>query len=273
MLLTDFHIHSICSPDGYHTISEMAGAERDAGMRCICFTDHCDLDNSRTGEYNPGYLGKWDEINAQYKAAVAAYPDMDIRLGFELGAANHNPEQAKIVAALPGLDFIIGSLHNLKGIADFYYLQYESIEHCQRLQEEYLDECLEIAALDCIDVLGHLGYARRYMLRMGLDAPVTMAQHGDKLDTIFKKLIENGRGVEVNCSGFRTPQITDAFPSRELLRRYRELGGEIVTVGSDAHKLSQAGENIPAGLQSLHDAGFRYFTIFKDRKPEFIPIN
>ena len=120
--------------------------------------------------------------------------------------------------------------------------------------------------------MAHIGYTRRYMLRDGYDLPLTMENHGDELDAIFRTLIAGGRGIEMNCSGLRNPGIRDTIPVFSVIRRYRELGGEIITLGSDAHCTADAALGNARGLELLREAGFRYFTVFRQRKPEFIKL-
>ena len=267
MLLADQHIHSNCSPDGFHTMTEMAQTSFWRGVGTICFTDHIDLEDSETGAYNPDYLSPWNSILQQYSDAVAACEGIDLRLGIELGAINHHPEIAAEALALKELDFVIGSVHNNRGLRDFYFLEYESEEHCLKLLDDYMLDNLELAEVGGFDVLGHLGYAPRYMRRQGFQSCVTIERHGDVIDAIFRRLIDSGLGIEINCSGFRDGM--GSIPTLPILRRYRELGGEIITIGTDAHTLDNAGTFLAEGYGVLVEAGFKYFTQFKGRKPEF----
>ena len=120
--------------------------------------------------------------------------------------------------------------------------------------------------------MAHIGYTRRYMLRDGFDLPLTAESHGEVLDAIFRNLIAGGRGIEMNCSGLRNPGIHDTIPVFSLIRRYRELGGEMITLGSDAHCVADASVGNARGLELLREAGFNYYTVFRQRKPEFIKL-
>lgn len=273
MFLTDFHLHSSCSPDGHYSMLDMAQAESDQGIQTICFTDHCDLEDGYTGLYHSEHFAYFTEAKNQYAAAKQQYPHMDIRLGMELGAANHFPQEAIALSGNTDLDFIIASIHNLRGKPDFYYMEYPSEAYCESILMEYLNEYIELAALDCFDVLGHIGYTRRYMQRAGKHAKLTMQQHGDLLDTLFQTVIANGKGIELNCSGFRQGGIGDGIPDLPLLKRYRQLHGEIITIGSDAHTTKDAGTGVAQGMSLLQEAGFSYVTIFKNRIPEFVKIS
>lgn len=271
MRLSDQHIHSAGSPDCDTPIPVMVRAAREKGVRHLCFTDHIDIDDCRTGRLNPGCRDAWQPIKEGYLAALPDVPaGVELRLGMELGEANHCPELAVSLAAEPELDFVLGSLHNLRNTPDFYYLRYESEAQCEALNRRYLEELLELSALPCFDVMSHIGYTRRYMRRAGFEAELDRDRFGGLIQALLQSLIEKGKGIEVNCSGLREGAGT--FPGLWVLRFYRELGGEIVTVGSDAHSPETAGAGIAQGFELLREAGFRYVALFRRRKPEFQSI-
>ncbi|MCL2342566.1 MAG: histidinol-phosphatase HisJ family protein [Firmicutes bacterium] len=272
-MLSDFHIHSTCSPDGRNTMPEMAAAAKEAGISVLCFTDHCDLDSFPAGVFDPRCFDFWPEYRGRYADLCAHRPEgIDLRLGLELGEINHAPELARDIAGHTEFDFILGSIHNLRDTQDFFLLRYESEAHCAALLERYLDELWELAGLDSFDCISHIGYPRRYMLRAGFQTAVEDAPFGPRLDALLKRVIENGKGIEINCSGFRRPALNAPLPGIPILRRYRELGGEIITTGSDAHRVSDAGRGIERGAELLRELGYRYYTVYKGRKPEFIKL-
>lgn len=270
-MLIDYHLHSNASEDAHDTMADMALACEERGFERVCFTDHCDLDHYITGKFNPGYMDFWPSSLSQYRDTPNR-SKIQIALGIELSAANHYPELAKEVSSMPELDFIIGSIHNLLDTTDFYGLEYESAEQCESLLDAYMAEHLELADMDCFDVVGHIGYTARYMLNAGFTAHVTVERHGEYLRELFGRLIAKGRGIEMNVSGFRHPGIAGPIPSLDIVKLYRELGGEIITIGSDAHRTAEAGLHIDRGLELLASAGFEYVTVFNKRKPEFIRI-
>ena len=270
MFLADYHIHSNCSSDAKNTMTEMALASYEAGISQICFTDHCDLDHYSTGRPDETCFAYWPDALRQHKEARDKAGDkIDIRLGVELGAPNHDIKRAEKIAASPEFDFIMGSLHNIRGYQDFYCLKYESEAHCHKLLETYLDELIEIAKLDCFDVMSHIGYTNRYMLNAGFQAHLDLERYGDRLRFLLNTLIDRGRGIEINCSGWRHPRIGGPIPDIGIIRLYHELGGEIITVGSDAHMVSQAGTYIAEGYALLKSIGFKYFATYSKRTPKF----
>ena len=118
--------------------------------------------------------------------------------------------------------------------------------------------------------MAHIGYGRRYMWKKGLDAEMSLALFGDKIRLLLRRLIDKGRGIEINCSGIRDG--CGPFPQPEILRLYREMGGEIITVGSDAHRPADAAKCVREGYEVLRSCGFDYVTTFQKHTPEFIKI-
>ena len=121
--------------------------------------------------------------------------------------------------------------------------------------------------------MAHIGYCLRYMHKQGFDAEITLDRFGRKTDVLLRTLIENGKGIELNVAdlvpGGREDPLLKPFPSVEILRRYRELGGDIITVGTDAHNTGAAGIGIREGYELLRDNGFKYVAVYKRHKPEF----
>lgn len=280
MFLADYHVHSVCSfdADSKAKMADMARAELSRGISEVCFTDHSDIGSPETIQLGPNHFTLPRNQAKQFADAMERAPDgITITLGLELGEPNHDPARAKRIYIMPEYDFILGSLHNLRDERDFYYLKYTSLEQCYELYDSYLDELIEIANLGCFDVMAHIGYCLRYMHKQGFDAEVTMDRFGDKVDTLLHALIENGKGIELNCAdlvtGGREDPLLCTFPSVEILRRYRELGGDIVTVGSDAHNLKAAGVGVAEGTELLLANGFRYVATYRRHKPEFKRID
>lgn len=273
MQLIDYHIHSTCSGDGHNTMLEMALASRSKGVTRLCFTDHCDLDEFMTGTPDPDCFAQRDTMREMYSETVLAAPrDIKIQLGLELGEGNHNQTQAKKIAASKELDFILGSIHNLKGKPDFYGSEYRGDDHSQNIIDNYMNELIELSLVDCFDVMAHIGYPSRYIRKGGAGVEISTRTYGEKLTVLLKNLIERGKGIEINCSGFRTPPGGGSLPTLDVLRLYKELGGEIITVGSDAHKVDNAGVGLAEGFDILRDLGYKYVTVFEKREPSFEKI-
>ncbi|MDR1736414.1 MAG: histidinol-phosphatase HisJ family protein [Oscillospiraceae bacterium] len=265
----DYHTHSLFSPDGRDSVLEIARAARGAGMEEVAITDHCDI-IPPGGEGFPPLDG-----DGYFRAVRDAQEKLDgIRLvyGLELGEGTHNPETARRIAGDYPFDFIIGSYHALKDSRDFYCLEYPSAADCHALIDTYLDELSELCSFGGFDVLGHLTYPLRYMsANPELAGKISFISHTEKVRAVFDKLIESGRGIELNVSGlFRKNAL--AMPDLPLLKLYRGAGGEIVTVGSDAHGAKSAGRGIREGYEMLKQAGFRFVAAYQERRPRFEKI-
>ena len=270
--LTDYHFHTELSPDSAAPWFDMVMAEYRAGVRYLCVTDHCDTVDWRTGEYAPECLAVPGRERAKFDACGDLLPrDLNMRLGVELGEVHLYPQALpKLKAAAQELDFILGSCHIAREYGDYYFLDYRDPAFRERLWEGYLTDLQTLAELDFFDVMAHIGYFRRYSWQQGIDDSLTLARWGDRVETLLKTLIQNGRGIELNCSGIRDG--CGPFPSEEILTLYRRLGGEIITVGSDAHRTADAAKCTDQGLAFLRRLGYRYVTVFTRHKPEFIPI-
>ena len=273
MRYADQHVHCTCSFDAAGTLPEMAAAAERRGLRAVCFTDHVDMADARTGETAPD----WEQVRGKLlarEAEHAAFADgqgVEVRFGMELGEPCQAPETAAEAAGTEGLDLVIASVHNLPHTPDFYFYDYHSEAECEELNRRYLTELLRTAEMDCFDVLGHIGYTSRYMAQRGFRERITVAKYGDELRAILLRLIENGRGIECNGSGFRGGGSAP-FPDRDVLTLYRELGGEIITVGSDAHDPTQIGMGVEEVNGLLQSCGFLYVTEFRRRNPLFITL-
>ena len=266
MFLADCHTHSRVSPDSNAPMVEMAKAAWEYGLDVMCLTDHCDLlslEGERTLTYD------WGPVLRERKGMLDAFgARVDLPLGLEFGMAHLFPEAAETILRQPGLDFVIGSCHNQDekaGGTDFYLLPYDTLDQCYEALDNYFASMLQMAASQYYDVVGHVIYPLRYMKPN--DGPVTLEGYEDRLEALLRTAIGRGKGMEVNTWCGRT--LADWLP---MLKLYRSLGGEIVTVGSDAHAPGNVGKGVPQAFDLLREAGFRYVTVFRRRKPEFIPI-
>ena len=250
MYLTDYHTHTERSPDSSAPLAEMAEAAVAAGLDELCVTDHCDL------------LGLYGEPVDGYAVAPRYAGKLTIRLGLEFGMGHLNPEASRAILNRPELDFVLGSIHNLcpeKGGTDFYYVDYPDDAACYAALDDYFTSMAQLAVTDFYDVLSHIIYPLRYMAR-----PISLERYGDLLDTIFRAAAERGRGIEINTWRGRT--LNEWLP---ILRQFKARGGEIVTIGSDAHTPDGVGKGSAAACALLKDAGFRYFATYEKRKAVF----
>ena len=269
MYLVDYHTHSCCSPDSSARLEDMAVAARRAGLAERCTTGHCDLQQE---DGTPLISWDWRPILRQFEdtARRCAWPDFRLLLGIELGGAHTDPHRARELLSGAQLDFVIGSVHNLSpqaGGQDFFFLDYPTPQYCGQVVEDYLASLEALVALpDCYDSLGHIIYPLRYMNgRAGHQ--ITLEPWQDQVDHILRCVIKAGRAIEVNTHAGREIQEW-----RPILRRYRELGGELITLGSDAHNPPHVGKGLEQGAQLLQELGFRWLTLYRRRRPEQIKL-
>jgi len=267
------HMHSaFASFDAEGTLPDMIAASAAAGLSLITFTDHMDMADEETGHTRSALPLRRADFEGRRAAAEGLIPPgLEVRFGMELGAPLQLREEALTAAALPGLDFIIASIHNLPDVPDFYFYPYESEEECEALNRRYLSELLRMADFPDFDVMGHIGYTTRYMRQKGFQECICVEKYGDELTALLRRLIENGKGIECNTSGYRGGG-RDTYPAEDILRLYRALGGEIITVGSDAHSADQVTLGLREGYERLKNCGFRYVSLFRERQCEFIPL-
>lgn len=267
-MLVNCHCHSLCSMDGEASMTQMALAGAEAGVELICFTDHCDTVD---GDGAPCRDFSWEAVEAALALARQAVGDrVELRKGVELGCATQHPAYAMEILARPGIDFVIGSVHNPLFGKDYYYLTYSDPAVCRRLLREYCMQLLAVAKTDTYDVLGHLTYPLRY-IRWRDGVQVDMAECQDLLDAAMTAAIRQGKGIELNTSGYLNCG-GQPMPPRELLVRYRELGGEIITIGSDAHIPARIAQGLADGMELLREVGFRYLTVYRERKPDMLRL-
>ena len=269
MYLADYHTHSDSSPDGKETIARLAEAALSRGLDEICVTDH--VDTVYWGSNAPRWDFDWDKSLRELAEARRLYGDrLTIRLGAELGEANMAFDRAEhLLSHAPALDFVIGSVHMAGkkfGYFDFYYIEKNTETYYHALIDSYLEDVLELAKWGKFSVLGHLTLPLRYM-NENLGEHMTFEGHEEQCREIFRTLIQNGCGIECNTNRGNTP-----LPDAPLLRLYRELGGEIITLGSDAHDTRYVGCAIRERQELLRQCGFRYFTTFEGGKPAFRPL-
>lgn len=271
-MLADYHLHCLpYSPDAKTSMAELFRGASEHGMTHICLTNHIeDCVWEPDLECLPPFRA-WDELFEEFEREKAVFQGkMDIRLGAELSAPHYKPEEGRALYEHPGLDFVIGSIHNLRHTKDFYFYEFpKDFENLRPDVEKYLDEYIELAGAGMCDVLGHIGYMQRYMARQGTGFNIMMFE--DRLRELFKVCVHHGVGIEVNTSGLRD-KLQNFIPQPEVLKLYREKGGELITAGSDAHSAAGAGEGIREAYELMKAVGFKYVCLYKEHKPEFIRL-
>jgi histidinol-phosphatase (PHP family) len=197
-----------------------------------------------------------------------AYKGMKIRKGIEAGIDVRTVKKMEEALADIDLDFVIGSTHLVSG-HDPYLSEFWQLYDKTTAFDEYIKACAQcIGSCGFFDVFGHIGYISKFCPYE--DARLKYGDYKDGIDAILKALIEKGKGIEVNTSGIERTGAT--LPDEQILRRYFELGGEMITVGSDAHSEAAVGRAVNETLEMLKRIGFRYVCAFEKREPRFLRI-
>lgn len=267
-MLMDYHIHSNYSADGEMTLEEACLRAIELGIDEIAFTDHIDIDwpdPSIDFDINSieQYLLDIESLSKRFCS------QLKIKKGIEIGLQPHVlTENSDIIQSNP-FDFVIGSVHIIDRLDPYAGNYYEGKTKEESYQHYYQEILNLIEKYNNFDVLGHLDYIRRYSPHPYSSEDHTLSY--DLIEQILRTLIDKGKGIEVNTSGYR--HISKCpLPSFSIVKRYRELGGEIITVGSDAHKTKYLGYEIKTAIEEIKKCGFKYLTIFESRKPKFIKI-
>lgn len=281
MNLIDCHTHTQFSVDSDADISEMTEKACSLGLAAYAVTDHCECNRWYSKEHYPDedtycYFGFGTHFENSVSAVTRLKEKYSGRLnlicGVEMGQATHDFDIAEKIVSDSRLDFVIGSMHQLPKTEDFAFIEYEKLsrQDIYDLAERYFLEVNKLCKWGKFDVLGHLTYILRYIKgKAGIDLDISPFE--EAIADSFKALMENGKGIEINTSGFRQ-KYGDAFPSLKYVKMFRELGGEILSIGSDAHTVADLGKNVKDGAEIALEAGFEYLCYFKERKPNFVKI-
>lgn len=256
----DFHMHSRVSFDGHDIGEAMAKAALEAGLTEICFTDHLD--------YDPlGQMGvlafDTDVYNAEYDSLEV--PGLKIRRGCEFGMTPDNREQFLLDLNRRPFDFVLGSVHFVDD-QDVYFEGYWNGKSIFQAERRYLESTLECVQIhDNFDVLAHLTYIAKTHAHPA-PRPVRYEDHKEIIDEILRILVAKDKGLELNTSG--KDRCGEFLPDADIFRRFRDLGGQIVTVGSDAHRTNRVGQYSREAGNLLRDI-FGYVCTFEGRNPIF----
>ncbi len=262
--LVDCHFHSTHSCDGQASLAAMCQRALELGLTHLCPTEHADFDPQDYG------YGCFDgqaysrDVNACQRQFAG---QLTLLKGIEIDYQSRFDAEVKVFLAQHTFDFVIGSAH----YADGLYAGTALLDAYDRdtAYRRYFDAVRQAAASGLFDVVGHLDLLKRYANpRWG---PFDPRHYGDEIDAVLRAAVETGTGLEINTSGLRQSPA-EAFPGLQTLRRYRELGGHVLTIGSDAHRVADFCKHIRHGLGLARAAGFKAIAVFVDRQPQWLDI-
>ncbi len=265
MLIYDYHLHTNYSPDSNQPLEELVKTAISKGLKEICITDH--VDNEFDSKYHiPNFSNFLKELEIIRKK----YPEIIVKFGCELSLSPLLRKEADKIFKSYDFDFVIGSSHECDG--KFLYTgsnYYNGLTKKESFTKYFLEVLDNVKEMDCFSVYGHMDYIYRYSKYD--DNSMNYSDYKDIIDDILKTLINKNKGIEINTSGFRYG-LNNVHPSLDIVKRYKELGGEIITVGSDAHYSRSIYEGFDFAYDLLKSAGFEYITTFDKLKPNFIKI-
>lgn len=272
----DNHSHTQYSgdiPKGKgNSVIELCQAALDLGLTGIAITDHFDIDGIRDGYFPPlDHESVARDIN---EAKSLFEGKLKVLHGIELGQATHMPEESRAQINSQPYDIVLGSVHAVRGIIDFYDTDMTHMEKSEytALWDRYIEEMLDTIEWGDFEVLTHITYPKRYYLRDGItDFPDIKNKGREYFEPILKAVIDKGITLECNTSGLRQA-MRECLPNYDLLKFYYELGGRDITLGSDAHKASDIGAGFKEASKMLEDIGFKYLAKFDSRKKDFYRI-
>lgn len=272
MILCDMHTHSNNSFDAKNTVDDMCKSAVSKGLYAISITDHCEAPEILLGDACE--YGDFDVlIPKSFKESKLAQEKYSSKLkvlcGLELGEPMHNLSCTQKALGYGDFDFILASVHNLRNMQDFYFLDYQKLD-ADEILNLYFDELAETATFNNYDSLAHLTYPLRYIKEKTGKIP-DLSKYQDKIDNIYNILIKNNKALEINVSGLYKG-FGFTLPDEIQIKRFKQLGGKYITIGSDSHNIDDVGKCIEQGMELAKKCGFTHYTIFEKRKPVSIEL-
>ncbi len=263
-MIADCHLHTEFSTDSTTKMEEQIQQAICLGMKHMCITDHMDFDFPG-GEFSfdtDAYVPQVLKLREKYKNQIY------VALGVELGLQYHLKDRINDYLTQYPFDFAIGSLHLLHGEDPYHGAIFERLGDEEAYREYFKETYRVLQQCPDVDTFGHLDYVVRYGKTKAQN--YSYKKYADEIDAILKLLIEKEIALEVNTAGYKTLGVTNPHP--DIIRRYHELGGEMITIGSDGHVTEYLGHRFEELKGLLHACGFKYYTIFKQRKATFACI-
>lgn len=264
----DYHMHSSFSEDSKTPMDDMIKKSIELGLKEICFTEHIDYsviidDKERDISVNyKDYFSKLNYYNELYKN------DITIKRGIEIGLQEHVLDKCLDDIINNDFDFVIASIHTIDKYELIGKKFYQDKTQLEAYRQYYETLYNMMKKFKNYSVLGHVDIVKRYG---DLNNIIDDKIFGDEIDEILKMVIHEGKGIEINTSCFRY-KLPDLTPSSYILKRYRELGGEIITTGSDSHNPAQVAHEFKRIYENLKDMGYKYVCTFDKMKPNFISL-
>lgn len=269
MVLPDYHVHTIYSPDSKMEPEEAVLAAISSGVSEICFTEHMDL-----GHHMESFnrIPDFERMEKAVSQLRKKYPEINIRKGIEVGYIRDTAKQTAKVLSGQMFDYVLLSTHCVDGI-DCYVPESKRNRDKFTAYKRYLETVYDSVTddnltkyYDCVSHIGYIAKCNHYE-----DNVFPYQLFPELFDKVLREIIKRGKGIEVNTSGIN--RAGHVLPHPSIIHRYRELGGRIITIGSDAHKPQNVGAYIKDAIDIIAQAGFQEITLFKNREPSFVSIS
>ena len=261
--IVDLHVHTDNSFDGNHSATFFCERAEFMDLRAIAFTDHCEVDQFRgDSAYEKRILQAFFEIS---KVRSAFRGKLLVLNGIELGQPAYDVDTANEIIKRHDYDQVIGSVHNLRGGEDFYFMENLTLDQAERLLKEYFNEIINMLDWGGFDILAHLTYPLRYFYsKSNLD--IDLNRFKNQVDEILLRTAKSEKSLEINTAALRQP-LNKLSPEVDVLKRFKELGGKYISVGSDAHYAEHLAADIDMAYSAALEAGFDSITFFEKRTP------
>lgn len=266
--IVDLHVHTDNSFDGNHSATFFCEKAEFLDLRAVAFTDHCEVDQFRGNrQYEKRIFQAFFEIS---KVRSAFRGKILVLNGIELGQPAYDTEQADDIISRYDYDQVIGSVHNLRSKEDFYYMENLAYDDAAKFLSEYFDEIIEMLKWGNFDVVAHLTYPLRYFYSQS-NLSIDLNNYKKQIDEILLLTAKKDKALEINTAALRQP-LNKLHPEIDVIKRFKELGGKYVTVGSDAHYAEHLAAGIDKAYDAAIEAGFDSITFFQRRTPMLMKI-
>jgi histidinol-phosphatase (PHP family) len=265
----DGHLHTDLSPDSDVPIDTYAEQAADRGIAEIAITDHVDFEPG-----TPAYgFRTFEQRERIVREAAERWADrgVAIRFGVEVTWDRRWADDIREHLARHAYDFVIGSVHVYRDspYAPDTVARFVSGRSLAEIVTPYFGAVEEAAKSGLFDAIGHIDFVKRYLVPHVTAADLAVAP--ELYEPILTALVETGTALEINTSGLRQA-ANETYPSPAIVARYRELGGQRVTVGSDAHRADAFAWALTDGYAAASDAGFESLAIRRGGPPVTVPI-
>lgn len=261
----DLHTHSEHSFDGNHSCTLMCESAVKKGLKGIALTDHCEID-SKNCDFDKLCDNQFFDTT---KCSYIFKDSIKVFRGIELGQSIYNKPLAESILNKYNYDFVLGSVHNLENMEDFFFLDYLDYDVYVLLQQ-YFENIYRLCEWNQFDSLAHLTYPLRYITGKH-KIKVDLSKFSKIIDEILLLLIKNEKALEINTSGYFN-EMKGILPSADIVKRFKNLGGKYITIGSDSHYYDKIGMGVEQGMDAALKCGFKHITVYTNRCPELIEI-